>query len=198
MDDSSKSRESWRVFIAIDLPSLLRQRIAHHINRLRDSNPDARASWGREENLHLTLKFRGEIPVTTAEALSNAAQAAARAIDQFDLVVGGCGAFPAQAAPRVLWLGIEDPSGKLAALHRAIEDECERAGFAREPRDFHPHLTIARLRKPQGSRQLAAVHEELGFSPEAVSVSQIVVIRSELSSEGSRYTVLARHPLQLK
>jgi 2'-5' RNA ligase len=93
----------------------------------------------------------------------------------------------------VLWIGIEDSAGHLAKLHQALEDECAQAGFAREPRPFHPHLTIARLRKPTGSRQLAISHQDIGFETETVGVSALAVVRSELRSEGSRHTVISRH-----
>jgi 2'-5' RNA ligase len=83
----------------------------------------------------------------------------------------------------------------LALLNRALENECEKAGFPREPRPFHPHLTIARIRQPRGSRQLAALHKEIGFNREAINVSELAVIRSELRSEGSRHTVISRHSL---
>ena len=185
----------WRVFVAIELPATLRARIIDHIERLRSSIPDARASWIREDNLHLTLKFLGDIPVTKVEQLSSAASIAAIGIEPFEIVVEDCGAFPPKGQPRVLWIGIDDPSGKLSALNRALEDECANAGFAHESRAFHPHLTIARIRQPHGSRQLAARHQEIGFNREIVGASEISVIRSKLRSEGAQHTVISRHLL---
>lgn len=185
--------ETWRVFIAIELPSIVRQKVRAHIDRLRSALPDARASWVRDENLHLTLKFLGDTPVTNVEAIAQAAQRAASKVEPFEIIVGGCGAFPAKGQPRVLWIGIEDPSGRLALLNRALENECEKAGVPRGERGFHPHLTLARFRKPHDSRHLAAVHAELGFEPEIVRAAELVVIRSELRSEGSRHTIISRH-----
>jgi 2'-5' RNA ligase len=185
--------EHWRVFIAIELPSVVRKSLSDHIHGLRKALPDLRASWGRQENLHLTLKFLGDTPVAKIEALSQAAYNAAVRFSRFDLVVGRCGAFPSTGQPRVLWIGIDDRSGELADLYRSLEDECANAGFAREERPFHPHLTIARLRKPQGSRRLAELHGEMGFTNQRVSVSEMVLFRSELLSEGSRHTAISRH-----
>jgi len=185
--------EHWRVFIAIELPSVVRKSLSDHIHGLRKALPDVHASWSREENLHLTLKFLGNTPVTKIEALSQVPYNAAVRFSPFDLIVGRCGAFPPRGQPRVLWIGIDHPSGKLAELHRSLEDECTKAGFAREERPFHPHLTIARLRKPQGSRQIARLHEEMGFTNQRVSVSEMVLFRSELLSEGSRHTAISRH-----
>jgi len=187
--------EMWRAFIAIELPHDVRACLAKHIDNLRSAMPEVRASWSREENLHLTLKFLGDTSVAKVEALSQAAERAASTVEPFEMVVEGCGAFPPEGQPRVLWIGIDDPSGKLVELQQALEAECAEVGFAREPRPFHPHLTIARIRKPQGSRRLAVVHKEIGFNREIVGVSEISVIRSELRSEGSKHTVISRHSL---
>ena len=183
---------SWRLFIAIELPATLRRRVQDHIDQLKKALPDARASWTREENLHLTLKFLGDTPVNRVEALSQAAARAAAQVSPFEVIIGGCGAFPTRGQPRVLWIGIEDPTGAQNKLYRALEDECARAGFPREARPFHPHLTIARLRQPHGARRLVELHEEIGFDPVPVNVSDVCLIRSELKSGGSRYTVISR------
>ncbi len=187
--------EMWRVFIAIELSRNVRARLAEHIKTLRNSIPEVRASWSREDNLHLTLKFLGDIPVANIEELSAAASIAAGKVEPFELGVDDCGSFPPQGQPRVLWIGIDDPSGKLSELYGTLEDECAKAGFSREPRPFHPHLTIARIRQPHGARQLAARHKEIGFNREIVSVLEVSVIRSELRSEGSRHTAISRHEL---
>jgi 2'-5' RNA ligase len=190
------STDTWRVFIAIELPAAIRASLSAHITHLRKAMPEVRASWSREDNLHLTLKFLGDIPTTNVEQLSAAASLAATRIEPFEIFVEGCGSFPPRGQPRVLWIGIEDPSAELAELHKALEHECGNAGFAREPRAFHPHLTIARIRQPHGSRQLAELHKEIGFEREAISVSELAVIRSELRTEGSKHTVISRHGLR--
>lgn len=98
----------------------------------------------------------------------------------------------------MLWIGINDPDSKIAKLHAHLEEECAKEGFEKEAQRYHPHLTIARLRKPQGARTLAAAHEELDFSPTQIVVRELLVIRSELGRGGSRYTVISRHSLTLK
>jgi 2'-5' RNA ligase len=187
------AEESWRLFVAIELPASLRSGVRDHVGSLRDAVPDARASWAREENLHLTLKFFGDTPVSKVEALSQAVERAAAQVAPFSAIVGGCGAFPPRGQPRVLWIGIEDPTGSLMKLYRSLEDECAHAGFRREERSFNPHLTVARLRQPHGARRLAEVHQQMGFNPVSLNVRDTCLIRSELRSEGSRYTVIARH-----
>jgi 2'-5' RNA ligase len=120
----------WRVFIAIELPRNVRARLAEHIETLRHSIPEARASWSREDNLHLTLKFLGDIPVASVERLSAAVSITATKVEPFEIVVEACGVFPARGQPKVLWIGIDDPSGKLSELNRALENECANAGFS--------------------------------------------------------------------
>ena len=187
--------ETWRVFCAIELPSLVREKISEHITRLQKAAPDSSASWVRPENVHLTLKFVGEIPLDRVKDLTQAAANAAAGFPRFEIVIGNTGSFPKHGTPRVLWLGIDDYLGKLEQLQGALDDECLRLGFAKEERAFNPHLTIARGRKPQGARALALAHKEIGFVPTEVSVSELTVIRSELSSKGSNYTAISRHAL---
>jgi 2'-5' RNA ligase len=188
-------QESCRTFIAIELPVNVRAQIAQHIQGLRQLISDVRASWVREENLHLTLKFLGDVPVGDIQKLSIAAASVAAAVDPFSFSIVGCGTFPPHGQPKVLWIGIEDSSHNLISLQQHLEAECERIGFAREARQFHPHLTIARVRSPKGSRQLAQFHQDTDFPAQIVSVSEVVVFRSELRSEGSKHTVISRHGL---
>src|SRR5882724_8827799 len=151
--------ESWRLFISIELPATVRKALKDHLDCLKRVLPNIRASWTREENFHLTLKFLGDTRVTKVELLSQATERAAHTVSPFELVIGGCGAFPTHGQPRVLWIGIHDPSAQLETYNRALENECAQAGFPREPRPFHPHLTVARLRQPAGARGLADLHK---------------------------------------
>jgi 2'-5' RNA ligase len=145
------------------------------------------------EKLHITLKFLGEIASNQIETLSDAASRAVQSTRPFILALEGAGAFPPRGVPRILWLGINDSSGSLSELQNHLEEECERAGFAREERPFHPHLTIARIRTPRAARQLAQLHQELGFEVIDFSVTELVLMQSELAASGSRYTEISRH-----
>jgi 2'-5' RNA ligase len=189
------SESRWRVFCAIDLPDNVRERSMRHIARLRDASPQTQASWSRDQ-IHLTLKFLGEIAKSRVEILSQAASRSVEGLSSFEVFVEETGAFPKHGPPRVLWIGVTDAGGKLAEIHARLEEECTHAGFAKEERPFHPHLTLARLRNPQGARTLASAHKELGFERVAVTVSELLVMRSELSNEGSKHTVISRHLLR--
>jgi 2'-5' RNA ligase len=190
------SERSWRVFCAVELPANVRALICRHIARLKEAAPEARASWARETNLHLTLKFLGEIPEQSVPDLSEAAARAAAGVKPFSIRIEQTGAFPERGQPRVLWIGVNDSSGTLAELHARLESESAKSGFAREARPFHPHLTVARLRNPEGARALATAYKQAEFAPVEIVVSELVVIRSELSSAGSKYSVISRHPLE--
>lgn len=207
--------DSLRTFIAIELPRDISLLAAQHIARMRREIPDVRASWGREDNLHLTLKFLGDVPVDRIPALSDAVERAAKTIAPFEIIVSGCGTFPPRGLPKVLWLGthasgvLNSPSpgthasgvppgaqaSCLLALYSAIEAECARAGFPPEPRPFTPHLTIARLRSARDARRLADLHRQIDFPPQSFTVSEVLVFRSELRQEGSKHTALSRHEL---
>ena len=187
--------ERWRVFCTVELPFEVRERATRHVERLRVAVPNARPSCPRAENLHLTIKFLGEILRNRVEQLSQAAERATDNLQAFNLTIEGAGAFPPRGIPRVLWLGIKDSSSTLAKLQKSLEDECAATGFAREDRPFHPHLTLCRVRAPQDARRLVQVHRETGFEASVFDVMDFVVMRSELGPGGSRYTEISRHSL---
>jgi 2'-5' RNA ligase len=192
---TTDDKSHWRIFYAIELPEALKSRIGEHFKRLRESFPQTRASWEKPEKIHVTLKFIGEVEISRVEELSRAAGRAAATVEPFELTISEPGAFPPHGQPRVLWLGVEDASGQLSKLQRSLEDEAARAGFQREQRPFKPHLTVARLRSPQGARELAAAHLEAGFESQTFNVSELVLMRSELGRGGSSYKAVSRKPL---
>ena len=186
----------WRVFCAIEILQEARDQLLAHIKRLREAVPQAQASWSRAESIHLTLKFFGNIEQDHVERLSAAASRASHRYSPFQIGLGESGIFPPRGAPRVLWIGVNDPSGQLTNIQQQFENECAREGFPKEERVFRPHLTLARIRNPQGSRRLAEIHKGLEFKPVVFSVSELLLFRSELSSEGSKYTIISRHGLE--
>jgi 2'-5' RNA ligase len=201
---------TYRTFIAIELPAAVRQAVRQHIDQLRQAFPEVHASWSREDNLHLTLKFLGDVPVSRIATLSEAGATAARQSGPFELVVKGCGSFPPHGRPKVLWVGVQgkepdsgsspvalsdDSQSPLLRVHASVENACAAAGFAPEPRPYHPHLTIARLRESKDVRALAEQHRQIDYPPHAFTVSEIVLFRSELSSKGAQHTPLSRHKL---
>jgi len=192
MNNGSRPEE-WRTFCAIELSNEVRERLAEHAQQLRQKNPEASASWSRPENVHLTLKFFGNVPTQDLSKISAAASRAAKEFSLFQIRIGGTGVFPRRSRPQVLWIGVEDASGHLSDLQQRLEEEFASEGFPKDDRGYRPHLTIARLRKPEDARQLAEAHIQTKFSFIEVSVNEFVLFRSELSSKGSRYTPISKH-----
>jgi 2'-5' RNA ligase len=188
-------RQTFRTFAAVELPVSLHDRVRQHIHQLRTAVPESNASWTKAENIHLTLKFFGNVEQVKIKQISEAAARTISDFRSFEILITGAGAFPKPAQPRVLWIGIEDPGGQLSKLQSRFEEECSLEGFEKEGRAFRPHLTIARIRKPEGARRLAEVNKESGFESMEIVANELVVFRSELSSQGSKYTALSRHQL---
>ena len=201
---------AFRTFIAIEVPPDVRARVAKHIARLRRELPDVRASFSREDTLHLTLKFLGNVPIAYIPKVSDAVERATKSVSPFELTFSECGSFPPHGRPSVLWIGAGSAgilpasparpatvstASTLDRLYNLIEEELAAVGFARESRPFHPHLTIARLRHSQGARELTELHKSMGFAPIAFDASQVVVFRSELLKQGSKHTAISRHDL---
>jgi 2'-5' RNA ligase len=182
-----------RLFFAVELPEEVRARAGEHAARLRQDFPHAKAGWERPEKMHVTLKFLGDVDASRVASLTAAAGRSTAGLSSFNLSIEGTGAFPPHGSPRVLWLGLRDDEGRLALLQRRLEEECYAEGFTREPRPFRPHLTLARIRAPQGARELADAHRRTPFGPVTFEVPDLVLIHSQLGPGGSRYTPVSRH-----
>jgi len=170
------------VFCAVELPPDVRAQLEDHVARLRRAVPDVAASWSRVENIHLTLKFFGNVEVDRIEEISAAIDRAATDIAPFEIAIGKTGTFRTP----VLWIGVSDPSGKLTALHQKLGSE---------DRPYQPHLTIARIRRHEGARRLVDAHRQMQFENVSVRVKEVVLFRSELSPKGSKYTAISKHGL---
>jgi 2'-5' RNA ligase len=181
-----------RIFVAIDISEEARRKASEYIESLRRRFPDLRVGWDKHEKLHLTLKFLGEMSDEQLAALTKAVEKAAREISSFKLRIAGNGVFPSRRKARVLWLGVEDEKGSLRKLNETLENECERQGLTREKRDFKAHLTIARLREPEKSSSLIEAHLQEKFAAIDFEVSEVVIYQSELSPQGSRYTIVSK------
>ncbi|HEX8367577.1 MAG TPA: RNA 2',3'-cyclic phosphodiesterase [Pyrinomonadaceae bacterium] len=186
-----------RIFVAIDISEAARRKASEYIESLRRRFPGLRVGWDKHEKLHLTLKFLGDTSDEQLEKLTRAAEKTAREISSFKLRIADTGVFPNQRKARVLWLGVKDEKGILRKLSEALENECERQGFTREKRDFKAHLTIARLREPEKSKNLVEAHLQEKFEAVEFEVSEIVIYQSELSPQGSRYAVVSKHAFKV-
>jgi len=184
------------MFCAFELPPTLRRSINDHAQRVREAVPDAAASWSRPENIHLTMKFFGNVDQAKVPVISAAVARVVKEFSPIQIEVGKTGVFPRPSRPQVLWIGIEDASGLLSKFQQQLENELAREGFPKEDRAFRPHLTIARIRRPQNADRLAQIHLGLQFNNVALHLDELILFRSELSSKGSKYTAISRHRLE--
>jgi 2'-5' RNA ligase len=183
-----------RLFLAINLPSEVRRLAYEAAAPLRAAA--STVHWVAEQNLHVTLKFLGEMPEGTDADVVRVLGAVADRHTEIPIAIGGTGGFPNLRRPRVVWLGIT-AEPKLELLHHDVEVACESLGFAVEGRAFRPHVTLGRVRSvlpPDEGRALASAARTMRFRA-ACTVETIDVMRSDLAPGGSRYTRLAALPL---
>ena len=182
-----------RSFIALELPEDVKAPISGLIEALR---PVARAvRWVRAENIHLTLKFLGEVHEDRISGIGQAMERAAGMHAPFKVVAAGTGSFPGHGRPRVIWAGL-DGGQELAGLHSDIERAMETLGFIPEKREFRAHLTIGRVKNPKGLQELMRelqAHADEGFGE--FEALEVTLFKSDLLPSGARHTPLVRAPL---
>lgn len=188
-----------RTFIALDFPSSILDSIEQQTQRLRQTLGEDHIRWVPTHNLHLTLKFLGNIPFSHLDFVKRMLTQIAESTAQFDLQIDSLGSFPNSKRPRVLWVGIHAPA-TLATLQKAIEEGTSRLGYDREERAFSPHLTLGRVRQGIDAKKLQNISNtissfQLGKIGTA-RVDSIHLYKSDLNSEGSVYTKLYSTPLR--
>lgn len=189
-----------RTFIAISLPSQVKQIINQYSTILQRQIGGA-VRWVSTENIHLTLKFIGDISPASLKTLTEALQTEASQHAQFTLKISGLGVYPNRQHPRVLWIGVQAPN-ELGKLQNAIATTTARLGYPTESKSFSPHLTIGRVRDHIRPSELQTIKHALDTTQvseigEAL-VNCIQLFRSDLRPEGPIYTSLFRVPLALE
>ena len=175
-----------RLFIAIDLDSEARARVARAAEAIVRKSLTSAWKAVDTQRLHFTLKFLGEVEASRVSALYGAVDGAA-ACAQFRLRLSGVGAFHSSERARVVWIGVDEGAEQLRMLASRLDDACAAAGFPREERPFVPHLTVARPGRRAGfSRVVLLESIDLGWS----AVDEIVLYQSELLASGPRYSAL--------
>ena len=180
-----------RTFVAIEASMEQRGHAGRLIERLKGA--EANVNWVAAEYLHWTLKFIGNVDETEVHNVCRAVSTAAETIDSFELDCVGAGAFPDARRPRTVWAGAGQGSEPAMNLQAAIEDALEQLGYPPDGRQFHPHLTLGRVRgsgpATQRLGELVLQHDD--FSVGKVIVDELVVFSSQLNKSGPRYTALA-------
>ena len=187
-----------RAFVAVEIPAGLRQAVSSATASLREGI-GALVRWVPMENLHLTLKFLGDVSPSNVDMLSQMIRAEADLFSNFDLHLQGLGSFPSLKRPRVLYIGIQAPAA-LEALHRGIESASRRLGYESEERGFSPHLTIGRVKQNVTATEQQKIRRALEQtkidSLGTARVDSVHLYKSDLKPTGSVYTRLYSAPLK--
>lgn len=179
-----------RTFVAVEIPAELKRDADKLIISLKNYSESVR--WVKAANLHFTLRFLGDIDQKAAPELEQKFRASLGDLRPFPLKLAGLGCFPNLRKPRVVWIGADGDLDKLKELATRVESACVDAGLGRGDKPFSAHLTIGRIKYPQGLEKLMARLPEEQFESGEFQVSEVVIFKSDLSPRGPTYTALAR------
>jgi RNA 2',3'-cyclic 3'-phosphodiesterase len=187
-----------RAFIAVEIPAQIREAVCKATAHLQKGTGSA-VRWVPMENMHLTLKFLGDVSAANVEMLSQMLRAEADLFHCFDLRFGGLDSFPNQKRPRVIYIGIQAPP-MLEALQRGIASASHRLGYESEERSFSPHLTIGRVKQTVTATEQQTIRRALEEtridSLGTARVDSVHLYKSDLKPTGSVYTRLYSAPLK--
>jgi RNA 2',3'-cyclic 3'-phosphodiesterase len=182
-----------RVFVAVELGEAVRERAARVSRALAAALEQGRdrrgVAWVAPHNLHLTLRFLGEIDAAALEAVKGRL-APPFAAPPFEVALSGLGTFPSSGPPRVVWLGVGDGAKALSGLYREVDERLAGLGLPREARGFHAHLTLGRIKAPVGPRLLAAMTKSGAADAGRCLVDHVTLFESRLSPSGATYSVV--------
>ncbi len=184
-----------RLFIAIEVPEVVKKELAVAQGRLRVAGVDA--SWTRAEGMHLTLKFLGEVTDQQVPEIMSNLRKAAEGIGPLGLTVSGVGTFPNPKNARVVWIGLAGDIEKLTRLQVAVENAMVLIGMAREERKFTPHLTLGRIKNIRSrDRWVTTLEKVKEISLPEFKVTSVSLMQSELRPAGAVYTEMGCVELQ--
>ena len=184
-----------RSFVAIELPDDTTAALAAIQADLKAQAPPKAVRWARPQSIHLTLQFLGDVATDRIEAIGDALRGACTNQGTFHFQLYGLGVFPNLNRPRVVWVGVVEPSGVLAALHKRVTGALAALGFQEEKRPFSPHLTLGRVSDRANRRELAEIGDLINRSAVGsigqISVDHVTLFKSDLRPDGAVYTPLA-------
>ena len=183
-----------RSFIAVKISTGQRQKIADLIGDLRAS--EARVKWVRPENMHVTLKFLGEVDERNLPEIFDSFEKSLTNDQAFAFNIQNIGCFPNIRRPRVIWVGIERGKDELKVLAKKVDNLMSEFGFEREKRGFSPHLTIGRVKDTRGIESVTGRFDGIDFNTESCVIDEVVFFQSILRREGPTY--IAHKVVQLQ
>ncbi|MHB1033510.1 MAG: RNA 2',3'-cyclic phosphodiesterase [Pirellulales bacterium] len=184
-----------RTFIAVEIPDESRRRAGELIAAL--GRAPAKVKWVETHNLHLTLKFLGEVDPCRIHDICQAVAESVAEVPPFEFELRGAGAFPDAHRPRTVWLAVDRGREEMAVLHDCVEAALAKIGFREDGRRFEPHLTIGRVREGgPGIAELGRLlKQNADFLAGTATLSEVVVFSSELSRSGPTYEALGHAEL---
>ena len=185
-----------RSFLAFELPLEIKDIVARVSGELRKSNLDLK--WVKVDNIHLTVVFLGNVQMADMEAIGDEAGKVCLKTGSFGISLVGMGVFPNTRRPRVVWIGVDEPTGTLSRLQQDVEQNIAPLGFPAERRKFSPHLTLGRVKRGRSPAELEALGEYATRARVRVGemeVGAVYLMRSDLRPTGALYTELAQCPL---
>ncbi len=184
-----------RCFIAIPLPKEIQAHLSQFQNYFKTLNIHAR--WVPPENIHLTLKFLGDIESSSITQIRKNLNSIIKNLKKFEVLLSEPGVFPNYSRPRVFWVGLEDPEDQLQQLNQSIEKTLEEIGFPKEKKQFSPHLTLARIKSSKNVDRFLEEVKTFKLTPlKTFEISKINLYRSKLTRQGPVYTVLEKFCLE--
>ncbi len=185
------SRDEIRAFVAVEIPESVKDFLRELVADLKRFGENV--SWTRTEGIHVTLKFLGNVGRDLAPRIESELRAVFSPVTPFELHVRGLGAFPGLARPRVIWAGLRDDSGRLAALASKVETALGPLGFNRENRPFNPHLTLGRVKAGKvGPELISVIRRNLSVSGPSFPADHAILFQSILKPSGAQYIPLRR------
>ncbi|MCX6012888.1 MAG: RNA 2',3'-cyclic phosphodiesterase [Chloroflexi bacterium] len=183
-----------RAFIAIELPENIKRYLTGLQAEIGQGN-ERYVKWVETQNIHLTLKFLGNISEATVPALSKAITEAVKDIPAFTLITGEPGSFPDNRNPRIIWTGLGGAVDTLVRLQKSIELNTQPLGFPADSKGFSPHLTLGRLRDNATFEQRQSTGKALssinGKEKLPFTVNSVLLVKSTLTQQGPVYNHLA-------
>ena len=175
-----------RLFVAVPLTDDVKRRMLRVGDQI--SVPGSKIRWLAADQLHLTLKFIGDVQDSLAQAISDAVVRVGERTPAFSLEVSGTGCFPPRGPVRVIWVGGSEDSGSLLKAVQLLEQELEPLGIAREKRTFSEHFTIGRVKVDHSRGTLRESVLAARFTPCRQRVTQLILYESTLAQRGAQYT----------
>lgn len=182
-----------RLFVAARITTEIQRQVGDFLEQFHKL--PGRVKWVEPHNIHITLKFLGEAEISELDAIKKAVADSAISFGAFEVTLQECGVFPNMRAPRVFWIGINDPQKRLTSLAAKIDSNMTPLGFDPEKRAFSPHLTLGRVKEDDRLEMVKAAFGKASFGPVVLQVNEVHLIESQLRPSGPVYRDVAGYKL---